>query len=156
MFFVVTATSLMYLVRFKSTVVMVAVMVSVLTVIWFSLRMISAMQNPFNICPPQGIRRYLVGYMATVQIFPLNEYIAKLELRCADQKVREEKLFRYMEDNDMRRRLQEAFKKEVAMEEERKRMAAKNVGGYFGRRDVLINRMVIAHVGIFDRKSTII
>ena len=129
MFFVVTATSLMYLVRFKSTVVMVAVMVSVLTVIWFSLRMISAMQNPFNICPPQGIRRYLVGYMATVQIFPLNEYIAKLELRCADQKVREEKLFRYMEDNDMRRRLQEAFKKEVAMEEERKRMAAKKPKG---------------------------
>eukprot|EP00658_Telonema_sp_P-2_P015815 TRINITY_DN16105_c0_g3_i1.p1 TRINITY_DN16105_c0_g3~~TRINITY_DN16105_c0_g3_i1.p1 ORF type:complete len:198 (-),score=31.63 TRINITY_DN16105_c0_g3_i1:39-632(-) len=105
MFFVVTASSLMYLVKFKSVIVMTAVMVSVLTVIWFSLRMISAMQDPFNICPPLGIRGWLVGYMATVQIFPLNEYIAKLELRCADQKIREEKLFRYMEDNDMRRRL---------------------------------------------------
>ena len=94
LFFVTTASILMFLVQFNSYTVMFGVTASVLTVIWFTLRLIKALENPFNVAAPKGMRKWIYGHMAAVQIFQLNEYIEKLDHRRRVQKRREQLMFR--------------------------------------------------------------
>eukprot|EP00388_Colpodella_angusta_P031980 GDKK01025084.1.p1 GENE.GDKK01025084.1~~GDKK01025084.1.p1 ORF type:complete len:244 (+),score=10.93 GDKK01025084.1:2-733(+) len=94
LFFVSTASILMMLVKFNSLTVMFGVTASVLTVIWFTLRLIKAIQNPFNINPDVTMaEKWMHGYMAPLQTFQLEEYVEKLSHRRADQLAREAVFF---------------------------------------------------------------
>eukprot|EP00742_Colponemidia_sp_Colp-10_P028508 GILJ01035832.1.p1 GENE.GILJ01035832.1~~GILJ01035832.1.p1 ORF type:complete len:307 (+),score=41.81 GILJ01035832.1:141-1061(+) len=80
-FFVFMSCVLLFLASYKTLVALSMVISCVMTVCIFMARIIQAMDDPFNIRPPLGIQRWIYGHMAAVQVFPLTEYITRMERR---------------------------------------------------------------------------
>ena len=78
-FFVLMSCVLLFLASYKTEVALAVVMACVMTVCLFMARIIQSMDDPFKMREPSAIQRYLFGHMSAVKMFPITEYIERME-----------------------------------------------------------------------------
>jgi len=76
-FFVLASTVILFLSTYANYVTLVSVMLSVYTVTWFNVRLISTIDDPFDSDPFMGMVAWF-GPVRNIQTFPLDDYAVRV------------------------------------------------------------------------------